>query len=132
MKLLKNGLPCAILAALLAAPLAQAQEHAAPGKRQQFIYLLRVVPKLHDESKWTEKDKAATAQHFERLKQATEKGQVILAGRSSEALDKTFGLVIFEADSEAAARKFMNEDPAVKAGVMKATLHPYSVALQRK
>ena len=40
-------------------------------------------------------------------------GQVILAGRTSEALDKTFGLVIFEAESKTAARLFMESDPAV-------------------
>ena len=59
-------------------------------------------------------------------------GQVILAGRTVEPLDKTFGLVIFEADSETAAMEFMQSDPAVKAGLMVATLHPYAVALQRK
>jgi uncharacterized protein YciI len=132
MKLLKTCLLNAVLGTLLAAPLAQAQEHTPPGKRQQFLYLLRVAPQLQDEAKWSEKDKLATSKHFERLKQATDKGQVIMAGRTSEALDKTFGLVIFEAESEAAARKFMQEDPAVQAGVMTATLHPYSVALQRK
>ncbi|WP_020656003.1 YciI family protein [Massilia niastensis] len=132
MKLLTTCLLNAVLGALLAAPLAQAQEHTAPGKRQQFLYMLRVAPHLQDEAKWSEKDKQATSKHFERLKQATDKGQVILAGRTSEALDKTFGLVIFEAENEAAARKFMQEDPAVQAGVMQATLHPYSVALQRR
>ncbi|MBQ5950078.1 YciI family protein [Massilia sp. ST3] len=136
MSKLKTAILHAMLGALLATPLAHAQaqghDHAQAGKRQQYLYVLRVAPQLQDEAKWSEKDKAATTQHFERLKQATEKGQVILAGRTSEALDKTFGLVIFEAENEAAARKFMNEDPAVKAGVMKATLHPYSVALQRK
>ena len=49
-----------------------------------------------------------------------------------EPLDKTFGLVIFEADSEAAAMEFMRSDPAVEAGLMTATLHPYAVALQRE
>ena len=53
------------------------------------------------------------------------------ARRTNESLDKTFGLVIFEADDEAAARRFMEGDPAVKAGVMLATLHPYAVALKR-
>jgi len=46
--------------------------------------------------------------------------------------DKTFGIAIFEAADEAAARKFMEEDPAVVAGVMTAELHPFSVVLQRK
>jgi uncharacterized protein YciI len=57
---------------------------------------------------------------------------VVLAGRTSEPMDQTFGLVIFEADSEEAAQAFMQADPAVTAGVMTASLHPYSIALQRK
>jgi uncharacterized protein YciI len=101
-------------------------------KRPQFIYVLRVAPRLHQPGAWTDKDNAAVGAHFSRLAKATEAGQVVLAGRSSEPLDKTFGIVIFEADNEEAARAFMNADPAVEAGVMTATLHPYSIALQRK
>jgi uncharacterized protein YciI len=129
----------AVMAVFLATPLAQAQttntvapSPHAPAKAQQYLYMLRVAPQLHDESKWTDKHKTAAVKHFERLKKAAADGKVVLAGRTTEAMDKTFGLVIFEADSEADARKFMEADPAVVAGVMTATLHPYSVALQRK
>ena len=131
----------AVFAMLLAAPLVQAQTSVAAhsahsphalAKTQQYLYMLRVAPVLQDEAKWTDKHKAAAVKHFERLKKAAADGKVVLAGRTTEALDKTFGLVIFEADSEAAAKKFMESDPAVVAGVMTATLHPYSVALQRK
>ncbi len=126
----------AAFAAVLITPLAQAQAHGqsphATAKPQQYIYMLRVAPHLQDQSKWTDKEKTAAGKHFERLKKATADGKVILAGRTTESLDKTFGLVVFEADSEAAASAFMKEDPAVVAGVMTATLHPYSVALQRK
>jgi uncharacterized protein YciI len=127
--MMKSGLTAMLLATLLAAPMAQAQ---APAKPKQYVYILKVAPHLHDEAKWTDKDKAATGAHFKRLQQATASGQVILAGKSSEALDKTFGLVIFEAADEAAAKAFMDSDPAVMAGTMSATLHPYAVALQRK
>jgi uncharacterized protein YciI len=100
--------------------------------REQYVYVLQVAPRFQDEASWTETENAAVAQHFDRLAQATKAGQVILAGRTNEPLDKTFGLVIFEADSETAAREFMQADPAVIAGLMTATLHPYAVALQRK
>lgn len=109
-----------------------AAETPVAAKPQQFLYMLRVAPHLHEEAKWSDKDKAATSRHFERLKKATADGKVILAGRTTEALDKTFGLVVFEAADEKAAKAFMEADPAVVAGVMTATLHPYSVALQRK
>lgn len=105
---------------------------AETGKPQQFLYVLRLVPRLHDEAAWTDADNAAVSRHFAQLKAATASGRVILAGRTLEPGDRTFGLVIFEARDEADARRFMESDPAVVAGVMTATLHPYAVALQRK
>ncbi len=46
--------------------------------------------------------------------------------------DKTFGIAIFEAKDEAAARAFMEADPVVVAGLMTADVHPFAVALERK
>jgi uncharacterized protein len=115
----------------------QASEQAAPAAQaaatpKQFLYMLRLVPRLHDDKAWTASDNAAVSRHFQHLKQATEMGTVILAGRTLEPGDRTFGLVVFEAADEETARRFMESDPAVVAGVMTATLHPYAVALQRK
>ena len=116
--------------ALAGTPLpAQAQD--AP-KVQQYLYVLRVAPALHDQARWTQADNDAVSRHFARLADAVKTGQVIFAGKTTEPLDTTFGLVVFEAASEAAARQFMESDPAVVAGVMSATLHPYALALQRK
>lgn len=94
--------------------------------------MLRLVPRLRAEEAWTDADRATVGAHFQYLSGATERGQVVLAGRTGEPMERTFGLVIFEAESEAAAQAFMQSDPAVAAGVMTATLHPYSIALQRK
>lgn len=107
-------------------------DEAVAVKPQQFIYVLRVAPKYHDEKSWQAADNAAVSSHFKRLQEAVATGQVILAGRTTESLDQTFGIVIFEAASEEAARRFMETDPAVEAGVMTATLHPYAVALRAK
>jgi hypothetical protein len=63
---------------------------------------------------------------------STKSGQLILAGRTNEPGDKTFGIAIFEAPDEAAARAFMQADPAVGGGLMTAELHPFAVALERK
>lgn len=104
---------------------------AALADNAQYLYVLKPVPRLHADSAWTEADSAAVGRHFRRLQQATADGIVILAGRTMEPGDRTFGLVIFEAADEAAARAFMEADPAVAEGVMTATLHPYRVALQR-
>jgi uncharacterized protein YciI len=114
------------------APAAVAEPAPAAVKPQQFLYVLRLVPRLHDDGAWTDADNAAVSRHFGHLKQATAGGRVILAGRTTEPGDKTIGLVIFEAAGEDDARRFMESDPAVVAGIMTATLHPYAIALQRK
>ena len=101
-------------------------------KPKQFIYVLRPVPRLHLDANWTKEDEMALSRHFARFKHAVETGELILAGRTSEPGDKTFGIAIFEAKDEAAARAFMESDPAVVAGLMTAELHPFAVALQRK
>jgi uncharacterized protein YciI len=121
-------------AATSATPAAQGSPErtsAGEARPQQFLYVLRLAPRLHDDSAWTDADKAAVSRHFAQLKEATARGRVILAGRTLEPGDRTFGLVIFEARDEAEARRFMESDPAVVAGVMTATLHPYAVALSR-
>jgi uncharacterized protein len=110
----------------------RAQSPAPLAKPKQFIYVLHLVPRLYDDKAWTEQDKAAVERHFNRFKEATKSGQLILAGRTAEPGDKTFGIAIFEASDEAGARKFMETDPAVVAGVMTAELHPFAVALERK
>jgi uncharacterized protein YciI len=109
----------------------RAQE-TKPEKTKQFIYVLRLVPRLHSDAAWTKEDNMALSRHFTRFQYAIEKGELILAGRTTEPGDKTFGIAIFEAADEAAARSFMESDPAVVAGLMTAELHPFAVALQRK
>jgi uncharacterized protein YciI len=101
-------------------------------KPKQFIYVLRLVLRLHSDSAWTKEDNMALSRHFTRFQRAVETGELILAGRTQEPGDKTFGIAIFEAKDEEAARRFMESDPAVVAGLMTAELHPFSVALQRK
>ena len=101
-------------------------------KSKQFIYVLRLVPRLYSDSNWTKEDKTVLERHLVRFQEATKSGQLILAGRTKEPGDKTFGIAIFEAPDEAAARAFMQADPAVVGGQMTAELHPFAVALERK
>ncbi len=107
-------------------------QEANADKPKQFVYVLRLVPRLYADSAWTKEDDAVLKRHFARFQDATKSGQLILAGRTSESGDKTFGIAIFEAPDEDTARKFMQEDPAVAGGLMTAELHPFAVALQRK
>lgn len=106
------------------------QESRKKGKKKQFIYVLKLIPRLLDEKNWTKEDSEVVGRHFRRLQQLHKEGNVILAGRTLNESDPSqFGVVIIEANSEAEARKMMEEDDAVKENIMTAQLFPFSVAL---
>jgi uncharacterized protein YciI len=98
----------------------------------QFLYHFDPVrPELVTEpDAWTEEDVRIGKAHFAYLNQATEEGIVLLAGRSQDGIGPA--IVIFEAESEAAARHFMENDPFVAGGLMRASLHPFKAALVRE
>ena len=93
-----------------------------------YIYLIHPLRHEFFESP-TPQEEVAMEAHFEYLKRATTQGIVLLAG---PCLDQTFGVVVFSAESEAAARAFVLDDPSVKSNVMRAELHPLKVSLMKK
>lgn len=103
------------------------------GEKLQFIYHFLPGERADlatNPGAWTEEDMAVGTAHHERLKQATEDGIVILAGFSQDGIGPA--IVIFEADSEEEARRFMEEDPFVSEGLFRAELHPFRAALVKK
>ena len=93
-------------------------------------YLYRIQPTregLLIES--TPDEDAIVSDHFEYLRTLTEQGIVLLAGRTLTRDAASHGLVVFRAESENAARALMNGDPAVAAGVFRAELFPFGIAL---
>lgn len=94
-------------------------------------WLYRIVPTRPAMVREATDDEAAVvAAHFQYLLDLEARGNLILAGRTQEGAG-TFGLVIFDAVDDEAARAIMDADPAVAGGVMAATLHPYAVAVAR-
>jgi len=73
-------------------------------------------------------EKSIIEQHFNYLKSLTDRGVVLLFGRTQNADAEPFGIVIFRAGSNEEAQSIMSNDPAVKEGVMRAQLYPYKVA----
>lgn len=73
-------------------------------------------------------EEAIVGAHFRYLQALLAEGKLIMA---APAADYSFGLTIFEADSEEAARGIMEGDPAVQHGVMTAELIPIKIALLR-
>ena len=97
---------------------------------QEFLYVLTLVRKDMLRSGPTAVEQAVVAEHFAYLQDLTAKDVIILVGRTQTTDEHTMGLAIFRAESEEAALRIMSADPAVKNGVMTATLYPFKVALQ--
>ena len=99
--------------------------------RSHFVYVFDPVrPEMvTDPDAWTAEDNRIAEEHFAYLKKATEVGTVILAGRSLDGQGPA--VVIFEAVSAEEARRFMENDPFVAGGLMRASLHPFRAALVR-
>ena len=120
----------ALLLLLALCGAAAAQEAAQKKETKQFIYVLKLTPRLLDAKNWTEQDEQIVGRHFRRLQQLHKEGRVLLAGRTLNESDPSqFGVVVFEAADEGEARKLMEADDAVKEKIMTAQLFPFSVAL---
>ena len=66
--------------------------------------------------------------HFEYLRGLLDGGTLILAGPS---LEPTFGVIVFEAESEEEARRIIAADPSVASGLQTPELHPFRASLVR-
>ena len=84
---------------------------------------------ITDADAWTEDDLEVAEAHFAYLKQATDEGIVILAGRSTDGVGPA--IVILDIAEEDEARHFMENDPFVANGLMRGHLHPFRAALVR-
>ena len=76
----------------------------------------------------TDDEASIVSAHFEYLTSLTKQGIVLVFGRTQNNDASTFGLCIFRANSDSEANAVVNNDPAVKGGVMRAKLFPYRVA----
>ncbi len=97
--------------------------------KPQYLYRIQPTRPAMLTDGPTPEEAEIVSQHFDYLKNLTERRIVLLAGRTLNTDPSSFGIIIFYADSEAAAREIVNNDPAVQGGVMRAELFPYRVAL---
>ena len=68
-------------------------------------------------------------EHFAYLEGLADRGVVLLAGRTLNDDPTSFGVVVFDAETQAEAEEIVAADPAVRAGVFRADLFPFRIAL---
>jgi uncharacterized protein len=95
----------------------------------QFLY--RLMPARIDMVTVgpTPEEQAIVSEHFAHLEALTRQGVMLLVGRTQDNSPRTFGIVIFQAESEEQAQAIMHSDPAVRRGVMRAELFAFRIAL---
>lgn len=100
--------------------------------QHQYAYVIKLIPRLLDEKNWTDRENGIIERHFQTLQKLQAEGKLLLAGRTLTTTPEGFGIVILNVASEAEARRLMENDDAVKEGIMTAQLFPFRVALKEK
>lgn len=95
----------------------------------QYLYRLALTRPAMLADGPTEREATIVGEHFRHLQRLLGEGVVLMAGRTAHAGERTFGIVVLVASSDAEANALMKDDPAVKHGVMRAELFPFRVAL---
>lgn len=101
-------------------------------KKEQFIYVIKPIPPLLIEDNWTAKEEAIIDRHFAYLQKLLAEKKLILAGKTKGLDDKTFGIVIIEANTFAEAKEITCNDPGISEGIMNYELFPYHVAIMKE
>jgi uncharacterized protein YciI len=96
---------------------------------EQFVYTLTPIRSDMLADGLTDKENEIIERHFAYLSDLKDKDQVKLAGRTTNTDASSFGVMIFQAEDEEAAREIMANDPAVKENVLAAKLFPFRIAL---
>lgn len=94
----------------------------------EWIYFIH-VPRENFAETITAEEQEVWGVHFERLKRLLAEGSLILAGPTLGPVNT--GVCVFEADDEPAARRFMEDDPAISSGIATGELRPFVVSLLR-
>lgn len=94
----------------------------------EYIYMIRAT-RAGFATEPTQEEMDAMGRHFLYLMGLVDEKIALLAG---PCLDTAFGIVIYEADNEEEARRIMENDPSVIAGVMSAEMHEFRVSLLQR
>jgi uncharacterized protein YciI len=94
----------------------------------EWIYFIH-PPREDFAATMTDEEREAWDRHFERLQRLLADGTLILAGPTLGRVNT--GIAVIEAPDEDAARKLMEEDPAVSSGFASGELRPFRTALIR-
>ena len=94
----------------------------------EWVYFIH-APRENFAETMTEDEQAVWGRHVELLTRRLEAGSLILAGPTFGKVNT--GICVFEAEDEAAARAYMEEDPTIAQGFARGELRPFRASFLR-
>ena len=94
----------------------------------QYIYTVQVVRQQMFETP-TEEEKRIAGEHLAYMQSLMDEGTGIFAGALNLHDSRHFGLVVYQAENDEAAKAILHNDPAVQNRVMRGRWFPYRIAL---
>jgi uncharacterized protein YciI len=94
----------------------------------EWIYFIH-PPRDNFAATMTATEREVWSTHFQRLQRLLAEGTLILAGPTLGSINT--GIAVIDAPDEAAARRLMEEDPAIASGIATGELRPFRVSLLR-
>ena len=106
-----------------------AQQTPAPPEKKHFLVHLEPI-RADFTGELTPEEAKVFGEHFLYLKKLTLEGKILLAGPAFRQ-PRPFGVVVFEADTEAEVRALMENDPTVKAKINRLEIFPFNLSLMQ-
>jgi len=95
---------------------------------EQWVYFIH-APREDFGTTMTDEEREVWGRHFELLQRRLDEGTLILAGPTLGKINT--GIHVFEAEDEEAARRMMEEDPAIASGIGRGELRPFRATFVR-
>lgn len=94
----------------------------------EWLYVIRAVRPEMVSVGPDGREEEILSRHAAHLQDLTDRGTVLLFGRTQTQEASGFGIVVFQAADRGEATRIMESDPAVSEGIMRPELYPYRVS----
>ncbi|SRR6266496_1774179 len=106
--------------------------HGRQQPEKQFALLMKATSPEFFKKTQEPDGKRLVDKHFKRLQALTQQGVCIFSGHSLNTDETAFGIIVVRVDSESVARKIIDDDDLVKAGLVQGTVLPFQVVTSEK
>jgi uncharacterized protein YciI len=124
---------CALVAVVGAAAFVTGRSLASGQKKEtQFAGVFKAARADFVKNGPRAEDMPYLQQHVKYWLPLTDQGVCLAVGHTLNHDETAFGIAVVKADTEAVARKIMEDDPIVRAGILTVTVYPFEGVVTKK